>query len=118
MRKVYAAPLATASPSDGGWPFLRCQLVVIFEAKHLKRLALPTSNGQRRRKLVICRVEEPRPGFPPVVLGNDLDDCSGLGEDKAGPDGTLAYSRLMLMNTPPCKTLITSIRCASTSARM
>ena len=118
IRKVYAAPLATASPSDGGWPFLRCQFVVIFQAKHLKRLALPTGSGQPRRMLVVCLVEEPRPGFPPVALGNNLDDCSGLGEDKAGPDRTLAYSVPMPMITPPCKTPNISIGCASTSARM
>ena len=116
--KVYAAPMATASPSVGGWPFSRCQLVVIFEAKRLKRLALPTGSGQRRRKLVVCLVEEPRPGFPPVSLGNNLDDSSGLGEDKAGPDRTLAYSLPMPMITPPCKTPNISIGCARTSAHM
>ena len=118
VRKVYAAPMAAASPSVGGWHHATCQIVVIFEAKHLKMLVLPTGSGHRRRKLVVYFLDEPRPGLPPVALGNNFDDRRRSGENKAGLDRTLAYSRPMSMNTPPCKTPNNSIGCTRGSARL
>ena len=91
---------------------------MIFQAKHLKRLALPTVSGHPRHEIGVCYLDESRPGLPPVALSNNVGDRRRWGVDRAGPDRTLAYSVLMPVNTPSCKTPNNSIGGPRTSARL